>query len=136
MRCKLLLKRSIGKATECSKRLRHIAIEKDIFSEPNRCIFQISLKYMKLVITKILFILVLRNFNCYFKITWPKQYNPPHTKIKMYDPPAKIVHGTDLRDWLNLYLNSTYFYILQKSVFRNYYSFIQDISVVSKNYKM
>ena len=42
---------------------------KDIFSELNRCIFQISLKYIKLVIPKILFILVLSNFNFYFKIT-------------------------------------------------------------------
>ena len=46
MRCKLLQKRSTGKTTECSKHLRHIAIEKDIFSELNRCIFQISLKYI------------------------------------------------------------------------------------------
>ena len=56
MRCKLLQKRSTEKTTECSKHLRHIAIEKDIFSELNRCIFQISLKYIKLVIPKILFI--------------------------------------------------------------------------------
>ena len=56
MRCKLLQKRSTEKTTECSKHLRHIAIEKDIFSELNRCIFQISLNYIKLVIPKILFI--------------------------------------------------------------------------------
>ena len=56
MRCKLLQKRFTGKTTECSKHLRHIAIEKDILSELNRCIFQISLKYIKLVIPKILFI--------------------------------------------------------------------------------
>ena len=41
---------------ECSKHLRHIAIEKYIFSELKRCIFQISLKYIKLVIPKILVI--------------------------------------------------------------------------------
>ena len=41
---------------QCSKHLRHIAIEKDILSELNRCIFQIPLKYIKLVIPKILFI--------------------------------------------------------------------------------
>ena len=46
MRCKLLQKRSAGKTTECSKHLRHIGVEKDIFSEINRCIFQISLKYI------------------------------------------------------------------------------------------
>ena len=57
------------KATECSKHLRHIVIEKDILSELNRCISQISLKYIKLVIPKILFILVLCSFNFYFKIT-------------------------------------------------------------------
>ena len=70
MRCNLLQKRSTGKETGCSKHTRHIAIEKDIFSELNRCIFQISLKYIKLVIPKILFVLVLCNFNFYFKITW------------------------------------------------------------------
>ena len=41
MRCKLLQKRFTGKTTECSKHLRHIAIEKDILSELNRCIFQV-----------------------------------------------------------------------------------------------
>ena len=59
MRCKLLQKRFTGKTTECSKHLHHIAIEKDILSELKRCIFQISLKYIKLVIPKILFILAL-----------------------------------------------------------------------------
>ena len=43
-RCKLIQKRFTGKTTECSKHLGHIAIEKDILSEINRCIFQISLK--------------------------------------------------------------------------------------------
>ena len=66
---KLLQKRFTGKATECSKYLRHIAIEKDILSDLNRCIFQISLKYIKLFIPKILFILVFCRFNFYFKIT-------------------------------------------------------------------
>ena len=46
MRCKLLQKRSTRKATECSKHLQCIAIEKDIFSELNRCIFQICFKYV------------------------------------------------------------------------------------------
>ena len=58
MRCKLLQKWFTGKTTECCKHLHHIATEKDILSELNRCIFQISLKYIKLVITKILFTLV------------------------------------------------------------------------------
>ena len=39
MGCKLLQKRFTGKATECSKYLWHIAIEKDILSDLNRCIF-------------------------------------------------------------------------------------------------
>ena len=69
MRCKLLQKRFTGKTTECSKHLHHIAIEKYILPELNRCIFQISLKYIKLVIPKVLFILVLCSFNFYFKIT-------------------------------------------------------------------
>ena len=91
MRCKLLQKRSTGKTTECSKHLRHIAIEKDIFSELNRCIFQISLKYIKLVIPKILFILVLCRFGFYFKVTWPPPPLAPtklplSTKIKIPEP--------------------------------------------------
>ena len=69
MRCKLLQKRFTGKQ-QCSKHLRHIAIEKDILSELNRCIFQKSLKYIKLVIPKVLFILVLCSFNFYLKITF------------------------------------------------------------------
>ena len=52
MRCKLLQKSFTGKTTECSKHLRHIPLEKDILSELNRCIFQMSLKYIKLVIQK------------------------------------------------------------------------------------
>ena len=56
MRCKLLQNMFTGKTTECSKHLHHIAIEKDILAELYRCIFQISLKYIKLVIPKILFI--------------------------------------------------------------------------------
>ena len=88
MRCKLLQKRSTRKTTECSKHLQHIAIEKDIFSELFRCIFQISLNYIKLVIPKILFILVSCNFNFHFKITWPpqpQQNYPLPTKIKISD---------------------------------------------------
>ena len=77
MRCKLLQKRSTEKQQECSRTYCH---RKIYFSELNRSIFQISLKYIKLVIPKILFILVLVlcNFNVYFKI-------PPVTKIKISD---------------------------------------------------
>ena len=87
MTCKLLQKRPTGKTTECSRHLRHIVIEKDIFSEVKRCIFQISLKSIKLVIPKIVFILVICSFNFYFKITWPPtKITPPPTKIKISDP--------------------------------------------------
>ena len=41
-------KKVYWKTTELSKHLQHTAIEKDIFSELNRCIFQISLKYTEL----------------------------------------------------------------------------------------
>ena len=84
MRCKFLQKRFTGKTAECSKHLHHIAIEKDILSELNRCIFQISLKYIKLVIPKILFILVLCNFNFYFKLCYPS------TNISFFDPQQKL----------------------------------------------
>ena len=92
MRCKLLQKRSTGKTTECSKHLQHIAIEKDIFSRLNRCIFQISLKYIKLVTPKILFIVVLRSFKFYFKITYPPAPPPPsptHTNKNFWPLPSK-----------------------------------------------
>ena len=63
MKRKLLQKRSTGKTTECSKHSKNIFFtEKYSVSELNRCIFQISLKYIKLGIPKILFILVLCNF--------------------------------------------------------------------------
>ena len=54
MSCRPLEKVLLEKQQECSKHLRHIAIEKDIFSELNRCIFQISLKYIKLVTPRML----------------------------------------------------------------------------------
>ena len=85
MRCKLLQKRFTGKTTEFSKHLRHIAIGKDILSKLNRCIFQIPLNYIKLVIPKILFILVICSFVFYFKITWPP---PPPTKLKFLILPS------------------------------------------------
>ena len=50
------------------------------FSELNRCIFQISLKYIKLFIPEILFIMVLFSFSFYFKITWSLPPHPPKKK--------------------------------------------------------
>ena len=63
---------------------------KKIFYQ-NRCIFKISLKYIKLVTPKTLFVLVLCSFNFWFKIKWPPSLS---TKIKISDPlpppPAKV----------------------------------------------
>ena len=55
----------------------------------------LSLKYIKLVIPKILFILVLCSFNFYFKVTWlpqqrypsPQQYNPLLKNKNFWPPP-------------------------------------------------
>ena len=60
------------------------------FSELSRCIFQISLKYIKLVVPKILFIMALCSFNFYFKIMWPHLNNihPRPTTIKVSEPPS------------------------------------------------
>ena len=46
---KRFFKKGLLEKQQCSKHLRHIAIEKNILSELNRCIFQIPLKYIKLV---------------------------------------------------------------------------------------
>ena len=84
MRCKMLQKKSTGKTTSCSK---HLNLTKNLTNG----FFKISLKYIKLVIPIILFILALCNFKFYFKITClppaklnypPQQYTPP-TKIKV-----------------------------------------------------
>ena len=101
VRCKLLQKRSIGKSKACSKHLRHIAIEKDIFTELNRCIFQISLKYIKLRIPKTLFILVLSSFNFYLKIIWTFPPPPIHPKIKVSDPPPPPALSKDFSEIFN-----------------------------------
>ena len=81
-------------------------IEKHIFSELNRCIFQISLKYIKLVIPKILFILVLCNFNFYFKLRDPP--SPPPTQknkfltLKFLIPPKLEKYGIN-KAWQTLF---------------------------------
>ena len=66
---------------QCSKLLCHIAIVKNILSELNRCNFQIPLKYIKLVIPKILFILVL------YSLRDPSTNYPPKIKISDTSPP-------------------------------------------------
>ena len=93
MRCKLLQERSTWKTTECPKHFQHIAIERDIFLELNRFIFQISLKCIKLVIPKILFILVLYDFNFYFTIMWP----PPPTKVPLPPNKPNLGGGTKIK---------------------------------------
>ena len=87
MRCKLLEKRSTGKTTttECSKHLRHIAIEIYIFNLTDAFFKYLYYIKLKLVIPKILFILVLSNFNFYFKIMQP----PSHMPTKL--PPLPIL---------------------------------------------
>ena len=113
MRCKLLQKRFSGKTTECSKHLCHIAIERDILSEFNRYIFQISLNYIKLVLPKILFILVLCSFNFYSKITWPppspNNITPLTHQNKNFWPPSRQIlywifysHSRKLDGWVRV----------------------------------
>ena len=97
-RCKLLKKRFTGKATECCSIL---PLKKDILLELNRCIFQISLKYIKLVIPKILFILVLCSSNFYFKITCPPL---PHQNKDFWPPSAKTFAGGAQRELKNVNL--------------------------------
>ena len=55
----------------------------------------IPLKYIKLVIPKILFVLVLCSFNVYFKIAWKQNYHPsPNNKLKfLIAPPPPPANG-------------------------------------------
>ena len=79
MRCKLLQKRSTGKI--------------DAFSN-----ISLALQYIKLFIPKILFILVLCNFNFYFKIKGPSPNNITlPTKIKNFNcpPSCRGVHAME-----------------------------------------
>ena len=101
MRSKLLQKSFTGKATECSKHMRLFAIVEYVFWELNRCVFQMFLNYIKLVILNILFVLVLCNFTFYFKITWPitNKINSSN-KIKITDrlsPPRAASAKTFLK---------------------------------------
>ena len=118
MRRNLLQKRSAVKTTECSKHLRHIATEKDIFSELTRCIFQISLKYIKLVIPEILFILVLCNLNFYFKNTWPKVTQSPFSRqYQVYWTPKKFWQRSTQSTCIGIFFIKITFEIL--ILFRN-----------------
>ena len=93
MRSKLLQKRFTGKTTECSKHLHHIAIEKNILSELNRCILQISLKYIKLFQKYSLYwyyahLILLQNYMTPPPPPAPNEITPPSTKIKISDTPS------------------------------------------------
>ena len=78
-------KKCLMEKQQCFK---HITIENDIFSELNRCIFQISLKYIKLVVP----ILIFTSKQCYpAPPTSPTkllllQCNPTPNKIKISHP--------------------------------------------------
>ena len=96
----------------------HISPLKKFFQ--NRCIFQISLMYIKLAIPKILFILVLCNFNFNFKTTWPLPIwkfltthpsppppCPPLSKnfskiINLPSPPWPNLKGRGCMPWISL----------------------------------
>ena len=105
MRCKLLQNRSTGKTTECSKHLQHITIQKDIFSELNKSIFQIfqiSLMHIKLVIPKILknAILIFTSKLCdpshqnkNFWLPPPPPPPPDKTFLKFLMPPLPKLEG-------------------------------------------
>ena len=88
MKCKLLQKRFTGKTTECSKHLHHIAIEKDNLSELHRCIFQMPLKYINLVVPKILFIQYYAVLIFTSKLLDPPPFPPPPPQqYKNFWPP-------------------------------------------------
>ena len=66
---------------QCSKHLRHIAIEKDILSELNRCIFQISLLNYLFQKYSLYWYYAVLIFTSKLRDT------PPSNKIKISDPP-------------------------------------------------
>ena len=94
-----------------------LPLKNTFFSELNRCIFQISLKYIKLFIPEILFIMVLFSFSFYFKITWPlpppppKKIAPPNystiyppIKIKIPDSPQQRLFWNSVKHlWLSFF---------------------------------
>ena len=114
-----------------------ISNKKGIFSELKKCIFQISLKYIKLDIPEILFILVLCNFDFYFKITWPHPHPhlnqirffdptpppPAKTFLKFLTPSPKLEGGGGCMPWdliIQLKLVSPIFYILTKFILETF----------------
>lgn len=57
-----------------------------IFSELKRCIFQISLKYIKLQKYSLKWYYAVLIYTSKFKITWPpQQYNPSHQNKNFWD---------------------------------------------------
>ena len=81
-RCKLLQKMFTGKTTElATKHLQHIVIEKDIFSELNRCIFQISQKSSLLELHRCMGITGLKHV--FTRLSrWPMRYKSVRTYVK------------------------------------------------------
>ena len=64
-----------------------LSLKKIFYQNLTDTFFQISLKCIKLVIPKILFILVLCSFDVYFKITWPPpipQQNYPPLQQRLF----------------------------------------------------
>ena len=94
MKYKLLPKKFYWKNSRVFQMLAMYFHWKDIFTELNRYIFQISLKYIKLVIPKILCTLVLCSFDFYFKIAWPP---PPPPSNKHTPPPNNITPHTKIK---------------------------------------
>ena len=90
-------KKDLLERQQCPKHLWHITIEKDIFSELNRCIFQISVKYIKLLFQK--YSLYWSYAILIFTLKLNDAPPPPHhshthkitpnTKIKILDHPQQ-----------------------------------------------
>ena len=97
MRCKLLQKRFTGKTTVFQTMWNTCTIlpliDKDILSELHRCIFPISLKYIKLVIPKILYICwyyAILIFTSKLQVTPSIKSPRPHQNKNFWlSPPAK-----------------------------------------------
>ena len=88
-------KKGLLERQQCPKHLWHITIEKDIFSELNRCIFQISVKYIKLLFQKysLYWSYAILIFTLKLNVAPPHHSHThkitPNTKIKILDHPQQ-----------------------------------------------